>query len=157
MAPANCSCIDNFTRYKETLDKTAALSRAVLLAIGVPFAVFAATLLSIHLFILMTIYFRAANIDRLGKDFDPSDKKCRENLLTLYNAEQDIHSQLLKLTNIWILDWFFKRIVNELEDRAETLILSVDKKASESINKLINKLEQEEFPKSEWRDQLNAL
>lgn len=158
MAPANCSCINDFTRYKQALDKTAALSQAVLLTIGVlPFALFALILLSIHLFVTISIYFRVASIDRLCKKFDPTDAGCRESLLSLYKDEQQIHKKLVKLSNIWGLGWLFRRIANELEDRAETLVLIVDKKASESIDILINKIEQENFPKLEWRDQLNAL
>jgi hypothetical protein len=157
MAATACQNYDDLKQYKQTAEKGALLAQYILLAFRMPFAYFAAILNSLHLFLMMFMYFRFASIERLAKCCNLSEPRCQECLLKIYKSEKRILKKSLLLKDRWFIGWAFKWIAIRLEDRAETLILSVDEKASQSINKLINKLEQEEFSKLEWRDQLDAL
>jgi hypothetical protein len=157
MAATDCQNIDDLKQYKQIAENGALLAQYILLAFRMPFAYFAAILNSLHLFFMMFMYFRFASIEHLAKCCNLSEPKCQECLLKIYKSEKRILKKSLILKDRRFIGCVFKWIAIRLEDRAETLILSVDEKASESINKLINKLGQENIPKLEWRDQLNAL
>jgi hypothetical protein len=157
MATIDCQGIDELHQYKQAVERGALLAKNIVLACKIPFAYFSVILNSIHLFFMMEKYFRTVSIQKFEKCCNLSEPKCRECLRSIYNDENLILKKSLKMQNMSIIDWVFKRIIMTLEDRAETLILIVNDPVAESINKLINNLDKGALPQNAWQDQLNAF
>ncbi|MGO9177521.1 MAG: hypothetical protein ACLQED_15505 [Desulfobaccales bacterium] len=157
MAASACQNLDDLKRYKQVADNGALLAQYILLAFRLPFAYLTVILFSIQLFFMMFVYFRTASIENFAKCCNLSEPKCQECLLKIYKSEQRILKKSLLLKDKFIIGWAFNWIANKLEDRAETLVLSVNKQVSDSIKKLINNIEKGDLLKRDWREQVNAF
>ena len=94
---------------------------------------------------------------RLTKCYNPKEQACTDCLAKIYNFEQEMLNHSRKYINFKFIGLGFRIIVNILEDRAETLILSTDKKAVKALNKFIDKVEKGGLGKTNWQEQINAL
>lgn len=124
---------------------------------SLPFHYFSFILTSYRLFIKMHLYFRDVSMKRLTECYRPGEQVCTDCLDKIYKFEQQMLNNSLGYTNFKFIGWGFKRIVNTLEDRAETLIVSTDEEAVKAINKFIDKVEKGGLGNSNWQEQMNAL
>ncbi|HLD47135.1 MAG TPA: hypothetical protein VJA64_04875 [Desulfobaccales bacterium] len=125
--------------------------------VSLPFHYFSVISNSYRIFIKMRSYFKHVNMKRLTECYKPEQQTCSDCLAMIYNFEQQMISDFLQLTKYKFIGWGYKRIVNTLEDRAETIILSIDEDAINAINKFIDKIETGGLRDINWQEQLNAL
>jgi len=125
--------------------------------VSLPFHYFSFIITSYRLFRKTSLYFRDVNMKRLTECYKPGEQGCVDCLDKIYYFEKEMLNYSLKFTSHRFIGWGFQRIVDTLEDRAETLILSIDKEAIKAINKFIDKIEKGGLGNSNWQEQMNAL
>ncbi|PIU53134.1 MAG: hypothetical protein COS90_07755 [Deltaproteobacteria bacterium CG07_land_8_20_14_0_80_60_11] len=125
--------------------------------VKLPFHYFSFILTSYRLFIRIILYFKSVSLKRLTKCYRPGEQVCIDCLAKIYKFEQQMLNNSRECTNYKFIGWGFQRIVNTLEDRAETLILSTDEEAVKAINKFIDKVEKGGLGNANWQEQMNAL
>jgi hypothetical protein len=133
------------------------MAKFVSALVSLPFHYFSFILTSYLLFIKMYLYFKKVSMKRLTECYRPGEQVCSDCLNKIYKSEQQILNHSLRYTNHKFIGWGFKRIVNSLEDRVETLTLSTDEEAVKVINKFIEKIEKGGLRNSNWQEQMNAL
>jgi len=62
-----------------------------------------------------------------------------------------------KLQEKPLLKWIYRWMIDRLEDRAETLIFSVDDEASKKLVSIISKIETQKLERSNWAQELHVL
>ena len=102
-------------------------------------------------------YFSRNSLARLAMCCDPEQAKCRECLRNIYESEQELLRLLGRLRKFPFIGPGFALLMEELEDRAETLALSVNEEAYLAVRRLIGQVEQEKVEGADWRKQLAAL
>ena len=137
--------------------KAETMAEFVSALVELPFHYFSFILTSCRLFIKMFLYFKSVSMKRLIKCYQPEEQVCTDCLAKIYKFEQQMLNSFSECTNYKLIGWGFQRIVNTLEDRAETLILSTDEEAVKAINKFIDKVEKGGLGNSNWQEQMNAL
>jgi hypothetical protein len=141
----------------EMKERAELMAKFVSALVSLPFRYFSVILKSYRIFIKMRVYLKDVNMKRLTDCYKPEQQVCSDCLNMIYKFEQQMLSDFLQLTEYKFIGWGYKRIINTLEDRAETLILSIDKDAVNAINKFISKVEKGGLGKSNWQEQMNAL
>jgi hypothetical protein len=141
------ACLDA-KELNEMKAKAERMSEFVSALVTLPFHYCSFILKSYRLFISIFLYFKSVSMKRLAKCYRPGEQVCADCLAQIYKFEQKMLNNFRECANYKFIGWGFQRIVNTLEDRMETLILSTDKEAIKAINKLIINIEEGELGNS---------
>jgi hypothetical protein len=133
------------------------MAKFVSALVSLPFRYFSVILKSYQIFIKMWFYFKDVNMKHLTECYKLEQQICSDCLSMIYKFEQQMLNDFLQLAEYKVIGWGYKRLVNTLEDRSETLILSIDRDAVNAINKFIGNVEKGELRNSNWQEQMNAL
>jgi len=151
---ATCSDANELNEMKQRAE---AMAKLVSTLVSLPFRYFSFIIKSYSLFIKIYQYFRAVRLDRLTKCCEPKEQVCIDCLIKIYEFEQEMVESLRQVTKYKFIGWGFQKIVDKIDDRSEALILIVDKRAFNSINSFIDKLEKGGMNNLDWQEQINAL
>ncbi len=151
---ATCSEAKELNEMKQRAEAMAKLVSALL---RLPFRYFSFIIKSYWLFIKIYLYFRAVKLDRIVKCCEPKEQVCIDCLTKIYEFEQEMVESFRQVTKYKFIGWGFQKIVDKIDDRSETLILSIDKRAINSINNFIDKIKKGGMNNLDWQEQINAL
>jgi hypothetical protein len=150
------ACLDakELNEMKARAERMAELFSAM---VTLPFHYFSFIITSYQLFRKTSLYFKDVNMKRLSECYRPGEQGCVDCLNKIFNFEKDMLNYSLKFMNHRLIGWGFRKIVDTLGDRAETLTLSTDEVAVKAINNFIDKVEKGELGNSNWKEQMDAL
>jgi len=141
----------------EMKEKAEAMANLVSAVVSFPFHLVSYIFNSYRLFMHIYLYFRVVSMERLTKCCKPGEQVCVDCLAKIYEFEQTMLKNSLQYTGYRFVGWGFKRIAEKIEDRSETLMLSINKDVNNAVNKFIDKIEKGGLSNSGWQEQLNAL
>jgi hypothetical protein len=141
----------------EMRDRAEAMAKLVSTLVRFPLRYFSFIIKSYWLFLKIFLYFRAANLDRLAKCCEPREQVCIDCLTKIYEFEQEMVERFREVAKYRLIGWGFQKIVDKIDDRSESLMLSIDSRAINSINNFIDKLEKGGINNLDWKEQINAL
>jgi hypothetical protein len=141
----------------EMRERAETMAKLVSTLVRFPFRYFSFIINSYRLFFKIFLYFRAVKIDRLAKCCEPREQVCIDCLTKIYEFEQEMAVSFREVTKYRFIGWGFQKIVDKIDDRSEVLVLSIDKSAVNSINKLIDKIEKGGMSNLDWQEQIDAL
>lgn len=150
-------CAEELQLMQKKSTRSSLLVEYIAVSLELPFAYLSIAIVSMYLFILMFFYFKTISVNRLSACYDVTKPHCVKCLRKIYKNEQNILKFSRKLQKKPFLKWIYCWIGNKLEDRAETLILSVDEEASRKLISIIHNIETRKPEKSNWTQELHAL